>query len=98
MASQMPDGSITIGDSHEYGLVVDIFNKDCIDELILAYLSMFAQFPSSTIAQRWSGVYAKHSDRPYCVFEPEKMVRIVAGLGGTGMTLSMGLAEDLSDV
>lgn len=98
MASQMSDGSITIGDSHEYGLAVDIFNKDRIDQLILAYLATFAQFPASAIAQRWNGVYAKHPDRPYCVFEPEKMVRIVTGLGGAGMTLSMGLAEDLCNL
>jgi FAD dependent oxidoreductase TIGR03364 len=93
MASQMADGSITLGDSHEYGLEVYIFNKEEIDRLILDYLQGFAQFPNGQIAQRWNGVYAKHFDVPYFVADPEPGVKIVNGLGGAGMTLSFGLAE-----
>lgn len=95
MASQTADGAITLGDSHEYGLAVDLFNKEEIDRLILTYLNSFAEFPRTEIAQRWHGVYAKHFEKPYCVFDPEPGVRAVTGLGGAGMTLSFGLAETL---
>lgn len=95
MASQTADGAITLGDSHEYGLAPSIFNKDEIDSLILAYLGRFARFPQMRIAERWHGIYAKHPDKPYCVFDPEPGVRIVTGLGGAGMTLSFGLADTL---
>jgi len=95
MASQTADGAITLGDSHEYGLSLSIFNKEEIDELILAYLRRFAIFPEMRIAERWHGIYAKHPGKPYCVFQPEPRVRIVTGLGGAGMTLSFGLAETL---
>lgn len=97
MASQMPDGSITLGDSHEYGNDVDIFDKPEIDELVLAYLRRFAQFPEPAIAQRWHGVYGKGFTRPYFVQAVEDHVTIVSGLGGAGMTLSFGLAEEIYD-
>lgn len=93
MASQMADGALTLGDSHEYGLEVDIFNKEEIDRLILDYLQRFAQFPNPQIAQRWNGVYAKRFDAAYFLADPEPGVKIVNGLGGAGMTLSFGLAE-----
>lgn len=95
MASQTADGAITIGDSHEYGLSVDIFNKEEIDQLILTYLNRFARFPLPAIAQRWYGVYSKHPEKPFFVAEPEPEVRIVTAVGGAGMTLSFGLAEML---
>ncbi len=93
MASQMPDGSVVLGDSHEYGLEVDLFNKEVIDRLVLEYLRGFAEFPSMEIEQRWYGVYAKHFEKAYLVIDAEAGVKIVNGLGGAGMTLSFGLAE-----
>jgi FAD dependent oxidoreductase TIGR03364 len=95
MASPTQDNAITIGDSHEYDLTVDVFNKERIDELILSYFEMFARLPNRRIAERWSGVYAKHPRRAYFHARPETGVEIVTGLGGAGMTLSMGLAEKL---
>lgn len=97
MASQMPDGSVTIGDSHKYGLTINAFNQEAIDQRILDYLATFARFPNLKLAERWHGVYAKHFDKPYCVFYPEPSVRVVTGIGGAGMTLSFGLAETLYD-
>ncbi len=95
MASQTADGAVTIGDSHEYGLDVDIFNKVEIDRLILTYLKKFAHFPNMTIAQNWYGVYARHFDRPFFYEQPDPDVFIVTASAGKGMTVSFGLAEML---
>jgi FAD dependent oxidoreductase TIGR03364 len=92
LVSQTTAGELTLGDSHEYGLCVDIFNKDEIDELILRYVSGFLNAPSMKIAQRWHGVYAKHPEQPYLSLEPAPGVRIVTSPGGSGMTLSFGVA------
>ncbi len=96
MASTTAANCVTIGDSHEYGLTVDIFNREEIDSLILRYLDTFARFPVREIAQRWYGVYAKHPSMPFYTAEPEPGVRVVTGTSGSGMTLSFGLAETLT--
>jgi FAD dependent oxidoreductase TIGR03364 len=93
LVSQTVDGALTLGDSHEYGLELDIFNKQEIDDLILGYTREFLQAPDLTIQQRWYGVYAKHPKKALVTMEPQPGVRIVASPGGSGMTLSFGVAE-----
>jgi FAD dependent oxidoreductase TIGR03364 len=93
LVSQTADGALTLGDSHEYSLAVDIFNKEEIDEIILRYTRQFLRAPDLTVAERWYGVYAKHPEKPLVVMQPEDGVRIVASPGGSGMTLSFGVAE-----
>jgi FAD dependent oxidoreductase TIGR03364 len=93
LVSQTAQGELTLGDSHEYGLCPDIFNTEAIDDLMLRYISGFLKAPALTIAQRWCGVYVKHSDKPYLSIEPSPGVRIVTSPGGAGMTLSFGIAE-----
>ncbi|HEY6330297.1 MAG TPA: TIGR03364 family FAD-dependent oxidoreductase [Blastocatellia bacterium] len=93
LVSQTADGELTLGDSHEYGKAVDIFDKVEIDELMLRYLGTFLQVPNMRIAQRWHGVYSKHPDKSYVALTPAPEVRVVTAVGGSGMTLSFGLAE-----
>jgi FAD dependent oxidoreductase TIGR03364 len=93
MASQMPSGEVTLGDSHEYGDEISVFDKPEIDDLILNYLNGFLRLPSANIAQRWHGVYSKHPDKPYFAADPSPGVKVVTGLGGAGMTLSLGVGK-----
>lgn len=92
LVSQTAAGELTLGDSHEYGLCVDVFNKEEVDELILGYISGFLRAPSMKIAQRWQGVYAKHPEHAFLSLEATPGVRIVTSPGGAGMTLSFGVA------
>jgi FAD dependent oxidoreductase TIGR03364 len=94
LVSQTVRGELTLGDSHEYGPSVDIFNREEIDCLMLRYLSTFLAAPDLAIAQRWYGVYAKHPDHPYLTLTPTPGVRIVTSPGGAGMTLSFGIAAE----
>lgn len=93
LASQTADGAITLGDSHEYGLQVDIFDKTELDDLILREAATFLQLPDPRVAQRWHGVYSMHPQKPFFEAEPAPGVRILTAPGGSGMTLSFGLAE-----
>ena len=47
MVSQNGKGELTVGDSHEYGLSPDPFDKDEINDLIISYLKKFANFKES---------------------------------------------------
>jgi FAD dependent oxidoreductase TIGR03364 len=96
MASQNHDGEVTIGDSHEYGLTVDVWDKPQVDELILDYLRTFLVLPDPRIQHRWHGVYSKHFTLPWFDAEPAAGVRVITGLGGAGMTLSFGLADAIA--
>ena len=93
LVSQTADGALTLGDSHEYGPSIDGFNKQVIDDLILEYTRGFLNAPDMTIVERWHGVYAKHPEKPLVIMTPAENVRIVASPGGSGMTLSFGVAE-----
>src|SRR3546814_879829 len=96
MVSQNGAGELIIGDSHEYGLTHDPFNRDMVNQLILDYLKTFAVFRDWQVMQTWNGIYAKSTDgSPYLVENPEQGVTILNALGGAGMTLSFGLAEKL---
>lgn len=95
LVSQTADGALTIGDSHEYGNAVEPFNKEAIDGLILQNARTFLRAPDLTIAERWHGVYAKHPEASYVSIDAAPRVRIVTAPGGSGMTLSFGLAEQM---
>lgn len=96
MVSQNGNGELTVGDSHEYGLTPDPFDRAHINTLIIDYLKTFAQFKDWTIAQTWNGTYAKFTtEGNELFFSPEPGVYIINGVGGAGMTLSFGLAESL---
>jgi FAD dependent oxidoreductase TIGR03364 len=96
MAAQNHTGELTIGDSHEYGLVHDPFDKEFINRMILDYLATFTRLKDTRIIQSWNGILPKLTNgQTELVLEPEPGVTIINGLGGNGMTLSFGLCEQL---
>ncbi len=98
LLSQNAAGEVLIGDSHEYGLTIDPFDEEAINQRILSYLATFAQVPSLEIAERWHGVYPRLEGQIEFVAQPEPGVTIVCDTTDLGMTLSFGLAEeDLRD-
>ena len=96
MVSQNETGELTIGDSHEYGLVFDPFDKQFINQLITDYLKTFALFKDWKLIQSWHGIYPKRTNgETEFVYHPQNGVTILNGIGGAGMTLSFGLAEEV---
>ncbi len=95
MASQNGRGEVVIGDSHEYGEAIDPFDKSEIDEQILRYLGRFLDVPELRIASRWHGTYLKHPTESFVVLRPAPGATAVTAVGGAGMTLSFGLAEQV---
>ncbi|MDY0905949.1 TIGR03364 family FAD-dependent oxidoreductase [Pedobacter sp. CFBP9032] len=96
MAAQNHTGEITIGDSHEYGLVHDPFDKDFINQMIIKYLKTFTNFKDNSIVQTWNGIYPKMKNgETELILQPAAGITIINGLGGNGMTLSFGLCEQV---
>jgi len=93
MVSQTAKRELTIGDSHEYALAVDVFDKPIVNQLILDYARQYLTVPTLQIAETWHGVYAKHPDHAYVRFTPLDGVHLVVVTTGVGMTMSFGIAE-----
>lgn len=96
MVSQNGKGELTIGDSHEYANTHDPFDKGFINQMILDYLKKFAQFKDWQVMETWHGFYPKLTNGgTELFFSPEQNVHVINGLGGAGMTLSFGLANEI---
>ncbi len=96
MVAQNNIGELIVGDSHEYGHVFDPFDNLHINGLIVKYLKQFAHIDSWKLIQTWNGVYPKMINGETDLFiQPDNGVFIINGLGGAGMTLSFGFAEEV---
>jgi FAD dependent oxidoreductase TIGR03364 len=95
LLAENASGELVIGDSHEYGDAIEPFDKPEIDNLILRYLRTFVTLPDLRLTARWHGIYVKHPTEPYVCADPRPGLRAVTGVGGMGMTLSFGLAEQV---
>lgn len=94
IAAQHHDGTLTLGDSHEYGNDLPPESRPEVDELILGALRDFVQLPDPRIASRWQGTYLKSMiGQTQVVLHPRERVTMVTAMGGLGMTLGWGLAE-----
>lgn len=94
---QNTDGSIIVGDSHEYapGNAIEqlgYHTQEMIDDLILAEAQRIVRFPLRKITHKWAGFYGQHPDDIFVQAVSEK-VTICTGIGGKGMTSSLGFAE-----
>jgi FAD dependent oxidoreductase TIGR03364 len=95
MVSQNQVGELTVGDSHEYSLSPDPFDRAEINRMITSYLAQFVNTSNWQLVQTWNGIYPKMlNDNPDLFIEPDAGVYILNGLGGAGMTLSFGFAEE----
>jgi FAD dependent oxidoreductase TIGR03364 len=94
IVAQHPDGSIVLGDSHEYASDFSPETYMDVDELILEAVRKFVCLPETGIAARWQGIYLKSTlGQTQVILNPRKRVTMVTAMGGLGMTLSWGLAR-----
>lgn len=95
---QAVDGSIIIGDSHEYAAAsntetLDFGTDVYINELLLREAQKVMDLPHWNIRSYWNGYYATHADGAY-LHEAEPGIHIVTGMGGKGMSTGAGYAEE----
>ncbi|MFK4837436.1 TIGR03364 family FAD-dependent oxidoreductase [Microbacterium sp. ZW T2_14] len=91
MYTQLPDGSVIVGDTHYKAVGIAPFQPEAAADLLLEeFETLFGTRPS--VLERWQGVYASGPDE-FLVAEPEPGVLALAATTGIGMTTGLGLAE-----
>ncbi len=93
---QATDGSMILGDSHEYAPAVESRSlgyeiRQFINDLIIKEASRIVSFKLN-IDTSWTGFYSQHPDEIFTMTLEDK-VHIITGIGGKGMTSSAGFAE-----
>lgn len=93
------DGSIIIGDSHEYADVnhfddLDFNISNRINELMLAEAERIVDIDVRKIAKSWIGFYPQHNEKHILTYDLEDCIHIRTCIGGKGMTASAGYAEE----
>jgi FAD dependent oxidoreductase TIGR03364 len=95
---QAVDGSIIIGDSHEYADVnhtddLGFSQNEYINQLILKEAQRIVNFDVTQIASTWSGFYPQHNEKDIVEIDIEDKIHIRTAIGGKGMTTSAGYSQ-----
>lgn len=95
---QALDGSVILGDSHEYAPAKDIdflgfdLNMD-IDNFMIEEAKKIIDLPTYEIQNRWFGMYSQCKTKDIFEHTIEENIHIITGIGGKGMTGSAGFAK-----
>ncbi len=96
---QAMDGSVIIGDSHEYAPAASIddlgmdLNMD-IDNFILNEAKKIFDLPTYQLQNRWYGLYSQCKNADLYQHTIDRNIHIVTGIGGKGMTGSAGFSKE----
>jgi hypothetical protein len=89
---QSAGGSLVVGDSHHYGLSLDPFGSEAVDQMILdEFRTLFGKAPE--VLARWTGYYAS-AKNAVLRDAPHEDVRLVIVTSGTGASTGFGLGEE----
>ncbi|MFD0963323.1 TIGR03364 family FAD-dependent oxidoreductase [Pseudofulvibacter geojedonensis] len=96
---QATDGSVILGDSHEYAVAKNIddlgfdLNMD-IDNFMINEAKKIIDLPTYEIQNRWFGMYSQCKNSDIFQHNVSDNIHIVTGIGGKGMTGSAGFAKN----
>lgn len=92
---QRTDGTLTIGDTHEYDEPFDIFLREPEYDYLIEVASDILGRPLPKVARRWDGVYSQRTDGAICErTHISKTIVVVTGPGGRGNSLAPAIAEN----
>ncbi|WP_447640380.1 MULTISPECIES: TIGR03364 family FAD-dependent oxidoreductase [Chitinophagaceae] len=96
---QTMDGSLIIGDSHQYAPVRKIDSlgfdsNEAIDEFMIKEAQKIFALPDYRIDRRWIGFYSQCKDRDVFKQTIDEKIHIVTAIGGKGMTAGPAFTED----
>lgn len=96
LVAQRVDGSLTIGDTHDYDEPFPFDLDEAAYGHLLSKAAKLLRQPLPAVRRRWAGVYSEMVDKLKYLYWREEIlpgVEIVSGPGGRGMTCSPAIAE-----
>jgi FAD dependent oxidoreductase TIGR03364 len=96
LVKQAIDGSLIVGDSHQYADRADELPYDTIpevNEFMLRELGRIFNLPSFRLNRTWLGRYAQGKSCDVFTHTIDDRIHIVTGIGGKGMTAGPAFAE-----
>lgn len=93
MYTQLPDGTLIIGDSHATAVGPPPFQPEAAFSAFLTEAEALFDAPAPRVIERWQGVYAKGA-KEFLVDRGDDGVLVLAATTGIGMTTGLGLAEE----
>ncbi|WP_428742223.1 TIGR03364 family FAD-dependent oxidoreductase [Tenacibaculum sp.] len=96
---QATDGSVILGDSHEYATAKNIDDlgfdsNDDIDNFMIQEAQKIIDLPTYEIQHRWAGFYSQCKTKDLFEYSVGENIHIVTGIGGKGMTGSAGFSKE----
>jgi glycine/D-amino acid oxidase-like deaminating enzyme len=94
---QRLDGTLTIGDTHDYAEPFPFDVDEAIYDHLLAKAALLLRQPVPPVARRWAGVFSEMIDKKDHLYWREEIlpgIEVVSGPGGRGMTCSPAIAEE----
>jgi FAD dependent oxidoreductase TIGR03364 len=92
---QSADGTLIVGDSHQYAATPDFFSDDRVDQLILEEFTAAMGKPATPVLQRWTGSYSAAADRMMFIDAPAPEVRLVMITSGSGASTGFAIGEEV---
>ncbi|WP_314096067.1 TIGR03364 family FAD-dependent oxidoreductase [Microbacterium foliorum] len=93
MYTQLPDGTLIIGDSHSSAVSPSPFQPEAAFAAFLAEAEALFEMPTPRVLERWQGVYATAA-QDFLIRTPDERTLVLAATTGIGMTTGLGLAEE----
>lgn len=96
LVAQRLDGSLTIGDTHDYEEPFPFDLDEAAYGHLLSKAAQLLRQPLPPVRRRWAGVYSEMVDKVRYLYWREEIlpgVEMVSGPGGRGMTCSPAIAE-----
>jgi FAD dependent oxidoreductase TIGR03364 len=93
MYTQLPDGTLIIGDSHATAVSPSPFQPEASFTAFLDEAAALFDAPAPRVIERWQGVYAK-GRQEFLIDRGDDGVLVLAATTGIGMTTGLGLAEE----
>jgi D-hydroxyproline dehydrogenase subunit beta len=92
---QSADGTLVVGDSHEYAPTPDPFASAAVEELILEEFRAALGVEPPAVLERWTGTYASAADRAVLIDAPDPQVRLVIVTSGAGASTGFAIGEEV---